>query len=351
MEKTSHARGAHMGLTIYSAPSNIALIKYMGKVNHQDNLPTNASISYTLEHLRTFVTLERIDHLSEDVWEPLTLKDLDNSDKTLVPVLTLKSIELFPLELSEKGKAKFLNHFRALKEIAKVSGFFKIKSANNFPSDCGIASSSSSFAALTLAAMTEFQKQSSEKLDLSASNLSALSRKGSGSSCRSFYSPWCVWKTDRGEPIEIPYKHLHHIVLLLDKEKKEVSSSDAHKRVTTSPLFPKRMARIQERFESLMQSLQNKSWVQARQICGAEFEEMHQLFETSEPPFSYRSAKTFEVLQLLSQWEKNNELAPLITMDAGSNIHLLFRSEDKELAEVYAKNLKPLEMMTSWGLS
>lgn len=351
MEKANRTRRAFMGLTIYSAPSNIALIKYMGKVNHQDNLPTNASISYTLEHLRTFVTVEKIDHLIEDVWEPLELKDLESSEKALEPRVTLKSIELFPLELSDKGKAKFLNHFRSLKEIAKASGFFKIKSANNFPSDCGIASSSSSFAALTLAAMSEFKKDCKESIDTSASYLSALSRKGSGSSCRSFYSPWCLWKTDRGEAVEVPYAHLHHIVLLLDKERKEVSSSEAHKRVITSPVFPKRMAIIQERFTALIKSLQNQSWAQARQICAVEFEEMHQLFETSEPPFSYRSSKTFEVLKLLSGWEEKHEKAPLITMDAGSNIHLLFQSEDRELAQMYAKDLKGIEMMTSWSLS
>lgn len=323
-----------MGLKTYSAPSNIALIKYMGKTNHQDNFPTNASISYTLEHLRTFVRIEKLEGSTKDIWEPLQDENL----------------KLFPLELSEKGQLKFLNHFQKLKELAQVNGFYKISSANNFPSDCGIASSSSSFAALTLAAMTEFQKVTANQLDLSASALSALSRKGSGSSCRSFFSPWCVWKTDRGEGISLPYPELHHIVVLLDKSKKEVSSSEAHKRVTTSPIFPKRMEVIQKRFSDLIHSLENSLWSQAREICWTEFEEMHQLFETSVPAFSYRDSKTFEMLKTLANWQKENlAQAPIVTMDAGSNIHLLFRPEDLNLARQYEEKLKPLEMITSWS--
>ena len=46
-----------MSKWVASAPSNIALIKYMGKTDEQDNRPTNRSLSYTLNHLRTTVEL------------------------------------------------------------------------------------------------------------------------------------------------------------------------------------------------------------------------------------------------------------------------------------------------------
>jgi diphosphomevalonate decarboxylase len=142
-----------------SAPSNIALIKYMGKTAAQGNLPTNASLSYAAEHLRTFVTIE--DGTGEDGWQPL---------------------EGFPvLQLSEFGQQKFLNHFRRLKKHWGIEGSHTVRSANNFPSDCGLASSASSFAALTLA--TRQLTPQSVSLD----ELSRLSRQGSGSSCRCFF--------------------------------------------------------------------------------------------------------------------------------------------------------------------
>src|SRR4051794_19365469 len=43
------------------APSNIALIKYMGKVPGSANLPENPSLSVTLDGLRTFAELERVE--------------------------------------------------------------------------------------------------------------------------------------------------------------------------------------------------------------------------------------------------------------------------------------------------
>ncbi|MBN8537086.1 MAG: diphosphomevalonate decarboxylase [Deltaproteobacteria bacterium] len=317
-----------MDLKVYSAPSNIALIKYMGKTNAMDNLPTNTSLSYTLEHLRTFITLEKND---KDEWR------------------VLQGDGLFPLVLSEKGKQKFINHLSFLREQAQVKEFFLIKSANNFPSDCGIASSSSSFAALTMAAMNEFQKLSNNLLDLSPSNLSALSRRGSGSSCRSFFSPWCAWKTDRGFSLDFPYTHLHHIVILVDIRKKEVSSSEAHLRVTTSPFFQERLTNVEKRFHDLSLALKNSNWLILRKLCFDEFTEMHQLFESSMPPFSYRNEATFKVIdQLLLLEKKNQEKAPIITMDAGSNIHLLFKNEDLDLAKKYRSLFNGYDLLTSF---
>jgi diphosphomevalonate decarboxylase len=99
-----------------SAPSNIALIKYMGKTKSEVNLPSNASLSFTLEHLRSFVVLEPSESGSDD-WKPLP--------------------GFARMELSEKGRTKFINHFGRLKTQWQIPGHYVISSANNFPSDCG----------------------------------------------------------------------------------------------------------------------------------------------------------------------------------------------------------------------
>lgn len=216
---------------VYSAPSNIAIIKYMGKTSTQQNLPTNASISYTLDHLRSFVAMEPISG-DQDQWQPLVGEGL------------------LPIELSEKGKTKFLNHLSRIKEIWGVSQKFLVKSANNFPSDCGIASSSSSFAALTLAAVSELEKIKPGG-DTSFLAMSKISRLGSGSSCRSFFEPWAIWETAGAEPWQGHFLDLNHSVMLLDSGKKDVSSSDAHVRVTTSPLFSQRLLNVKTRLEKI----------------------------------------------------------------------------------------------------
>jgi diphosphomevalonate decarboxylase len=303
-----------------SAPSNIALIKYMGKTSTSGNLPTNSSLSYTLEHLRSFVVIEPGD--GEDKWRPLPG---------------------FPeLKLSDVGREKFLKHFDFLKREWNIPGFYTLKSANNFPSDCGLASSASSFAALTLAA--SHLARELHGAVLSPEELSRWSRKGSGSSCRSFFTPWAIWRGDGAESVEMVTR-LEHAVVLVEEGKKAVSSSEAHKRVASSLLFQGRVDRAELRLKNLLESLGSGRWRDAFEICWSEFQDMHALFETSNPSFGYFEPKTVEVLaHLRDTW---NELGdgPLVTRDAGANIHLLFRPEQTSQAKIWLKNFKTL---TSW---
>ena len=296
-----------------SAPSNIALIKYMGKVESNGNRPTNSSFSYCLESLRTFVRLQADSTLTEDVWQPYRRDDLR------------------PIELSEKGRSKFLNHFAMLKREFKISGFYRVESANNFPADCGLASSASSFAALTMAAHELMLRQSEAgKMAYRPKELAKLSQKGSGSSCRSFFSPWSLWHSDGAETIQIPYKSLKHQVLLCDEGVKSVSSSEAHMRVLTSDLFKGRVERAEDRLQRLITVLRAENWKAAFEICWNEFWDMHVLFHTSAPAFMYMNEKSVGALEMLHKtWMKNGD-GPLITMDAGSNIHLLYRPDQEQ---------------------
>jgi diphosphomevalonate decarboxylase len=281
-----------------SAPSNIALIKYMGKIDTKINRPTNSSLSYSLENLRSFVRLKKNETAAADQWAPFERSDL------------------LKMSLSEKGLAKFLGHLDFLKKEFKIKGFFDIESGNNFPADCGLASSASSYAALTLAVHEWVLKNSAGAIaPHRPKELSRLSQKGSGSSCRSFFSPWALWHHDGAEAMQFSYQNLKHQVILCDQQKKEVSSSEAHIRVTTSDL--------------LVQALREQQWKTAYQITWSEFWDMHMLFHTAVPPFMYMNGLSFQVLKELNDfWNSKND-GPLITMDAGSNVHLLYRPDQK----------------------
>lgn len=295
-----------------SAASNIALIKYMGKVDTKLNKPTNSSFSFCLEKLRTFVRIRQNPALSEDTWAVYQREDLR------------------PITLSEKGREKFLTHFSFLKKEFKLPGFFEIESANNFPSDCGLASSASSYAALTLTAHNYMlQNAEGAKMSYRPKELAKLSQKGSGSSCRSFFSPWSLWHSEGAETIQIPYQNLKHQVLLCDESVKKVSSSEAHVRVLTSDLFKGRVERAEDRLQKLITALRAENWKAAFEICWNEFWDMHALFHTSSPAFMYMNASTMKALSMLHNAWLDKQDGPLITMDAGSNIHLLYRPDQK----------------------
>lgn len=301
------------------APSNIALIKYMGKLDETTNLPSNPSLSYTLNHLLSYVELE-LAH-EADKWEPLIVNEENKQF------------------LNSSQQAKFIKHLNVIKNKLGFSGHFIIRSGNNFPMGTGLASSASSFAALTTCAVTAISEILQIPM-LDQTHLALLSRQGSGSSCRSFFKPWALWDKDKVSSIDLPYASLIHRVVVVSKDEKEVSSREAHNRVISSPLFEGRFHRATSRLNNLIHALSKKDWKEAYIIVWEEFEDMHKLFETSAIPFSYMTKSTHEILEYLRKiWYEYND-GPLVTLDAGPNIHLLFRNDQKELISMIETNLK-----------
>ena len=298
--------------------SNIALIKYMGKTDSHKNRPVNGSLSWTLDHLLTKVCLERSDDI-QDHWQPLEGP--------------------FSFQMTQRGLEKYLSHFQNLKKYFGVKDCFKIKSGNNFPADCGVASSASSFAALTEAsclALTEITGR-----EISLFEKAQLSAWGSGSSSRSFLTGWVHWDGCEIKSLESSFLSLLHIVVLISDKPKEVSSSQAHKNILSSLLFKGRDKRAENRLANFKENLQNHNWSQLYSIAWQEFWDMHSLFETSEPSFGYLLPESLGVLKKAQKLWLNQGDGPLITMDAGPNVHLLFRpDQDSMMLDFFRNHLK-----------
>lgn len=297
------------------APSNIALIKYMGKIDPSHNRPTNPSLSYTLPHLQSFVELRPFSGQS-DYWEPLEMPGFKSFD------------------LSKSSQERFLKHLQMLKQLFEYEEHFIVRSTNNFPTASGLASSASSFAALTRCACIALSELTQKPLPDDFVQ-AQWSRLGSGSSCRSFFAPWALWDDEHCQPIELPYQHLIHHVIIVSDEEKEISSKQAHLAVQTSPEFLFRPDRAKVRLEELLNSLKALNWKKAYKICWDEFIDMHQLFATCERPFHYITKTSQQVLDTLQDFWKTHGDGPIVTMDAGPNVHLLFRDDQAEMAKFF----------------
>jgi diphosphomevalonate decarboxylase len=129
--------------------------------------------------------------------------------------------------------------------------------------------------------------------------------------------------------MQLPFQNLKHQVILCDQNVKTVSSSEAHQRVTTSDLFKGRPERAEERIKNLIQALSTQNWKSAYEISWAEFWDMHLLFHTAVPAFFYMNPLSLKCLMELNEYWNLKKDGPLITMDAGSNIHLLYRPDQK----------------------
>ena len=120
------------------------------------------------------------------------------------------------------------------------------------------------------------------------------------------------------------------MVVVCDK-KKLVSSSSAHARVVSSSLFVGRQERAEQRLIELIAALSHKNWSQSFDLVWAEFWDMHALFETAMPSFSYLLPSSIKVLNYVRDFWREHADGPLVTVDAGPNIHLLFRDDQAHL--------------------
>lgn len=294
------------------APSNIALIKYMGKNCHASNIPVNASLSYTLNAYRSIVMLSAAE---QDQWQPL--------DDTL--------------SLQPHEQQRCLDHVARVRQWCGLTQPFLVRTTNTFAASCGLASSASSFAALTAAVAGWAQKDHATPQPNWA-QWAAWSRHGSGSSCRSFFGPWALWSGEDVSAITLPYTQLTHALIMVDARPKTVSSSAAHRNITTSRYFTGRANRATMRLTALIHAMRDENWHEAYEIIAEEYQDMHQLFETAATPFTYRSPCAKRCITWLSAlWQAQGD-GPWVTMDAGPNIHLLFR--DRDHAQTILADLK-----------
>lgn len=150
------------------AHANIALAKYWGKLDGEQNLPAVPSVSVTLEALLTTTEL---------LFDP-----------------SLRSDQL-RLDGSEVQGASLARVVRLLDEARARSGskcFARVTSANSFPTGSGLASSASGFAALAMAALGACGRP------VDRAEASDMARRASASAARSVFGGFA--RLDAGKP-------------------------------------------------------------------------------------------------------------------------------------------------------
>lgn len=315
---------------IASAPSNIAFQKYWGKADVNTQWPANDSLSMTLSQART-----------ESV-----AKVIDGPDHV---------VELNGQRIDrEQDRKIFLTLDYLLQEWGET-GKIKLRTRNLFPSNCGLASSASGFAALTLASLAAFDSQKAQTLLSSLSGRQALanwSRMGSGSSVRSFFGGYVLW--DRGaSPDQQSYQSLYEkdywclmdTVVLFSTAPKPVSSSKAHLYAQRSPLFKPRIAGLHERLLGLREALESRSIKTLGRLIEEEALEMHAVMMTASPAVQFIHDGVSRFLAWIREARQKMGLEVYFTMDAGPNVHLIYEPLHQDaLAKAIADHFPGLEL-------
>ena len=291
----------NLNLVKARAHANIALVKYWGKEDEEQVIPYNSSLSLTLDKLYTDTIIE-------------------TSDK-----------DVFVLNGIMQGKNETEKIFRFVDRFRQLShrkNPVRITSVNNFPTAAGLASSASGFAALATAANRYFN------LNMSKKELSVITRFGSGSATRSLFGGFVIWQKD-----ESPYAYEYDsaewdiamIVVVINKEKKEISSKEAMRRtVQTSPYYPAWVLSAQSDIENMKKAIKKHDFRVVGEITQSNALRMHASMMSAVPPIIYWQPETLNVLRLVDELNKKG-LDCYATMDAGPNVKILTRQSNVEL--------------------
>lgn len=314
---------------IAEAPSNIALVKYWGKKDPERQWPAGPSLSMTLDKAITRTAASQIDDgrdqfvLGGQVWsstDPRRIKSVD-----------------------------FLDHLR---KTLGFSAALHIETENTFPESCGMASSASGFAALTLAAVAAWTNSHSfEDLNVrgfSRERLAGLARMGSGSACRSFWGGFVSWEPGPSfesqvvQPI-FPHDHweLVDCVLIPSREPKKVPSSAGHVGAWSSPLFKPRLMGLAEKMDAFTEAIKHRDLPLLGMLLEAEALEMHAVMMTADQPIRYLGERTLQILAWIRQSRNAGELHGYFTLDAGQTVHLLMEKDGSESAIEFIRQAHP----------
>lgn len=314
---------------VAKAPSNIAFLKYWGKMESSTQWPSNNSLSMTLKncHTETKAYILKGSNQFEVFYEG---KEVDD----------------------RSFREKIIRFLSLLKGRFSYEHFLRVDTKNSFPTASGVASSASGFAALTLAALCAWTNSNSmdelEAKGFSKETLADLSRLGSGSSCRSFHEGIVLWEKGSSSDSQkvsslfsTEHLKLTDTVVVLAPEKKELSSSEAHLRVWTSPLFQTRLAALVERQQQFLDFIKKKDFKSFGLLLEQEALDIHAVLMTADRPHSYLKDETQDFLVWLRNLRQEKRLEAYFTIDAGANVHVITRKTKQKDFIKYLKRDYP----------
>lgn len=313
----------------WSAPSNIALVKYWGKRENQ--IPANPSISFTLNDCKTITSV--------------AFSKKDNNGEFSFDFL-------FEGKPKEDFKPKIQKFFERIEQYCSYLKEYHIEidSKNTFPHSSGIASSASGMAALAMNIMS-LEKALKPEIpeDYFYKKASFLARLGSGSACRSVKGEVVIWgeheNTNSSNLFGVEFNEIHanfknyqDTILLVDKGEKQVSSTVGHDLMHNHPFAEKRFEQAHENLTQIKQILKVGNVEEFIKIVESEALTLHAMMMTSMPYFILMKPNTLEIINKI--WKFRNETATPVcfTLDAGANVHVLYPENVKEKVLQFIKN-------------
>ncbi|KAI5303626.1 GPI inositol deacylase [Ascosphaera pollenicola] len=309
-----------------TAPVNIAVVKYWGKRDKRLNLPTNSSLSVTLsqDDLRALTTASCSPAFPEGVTIILDGKPEPVKERAAACIQTLREMRR---SMEENDSS-----------LVKLSTFgLRIVSRNNFPTAAGLASSAAGFAALVTSIAHLYE------LPASASDLSKISRVGSGSACRSMLGGYVAWRggeqpdgQDSFAEEVAPVSHwpeMRALILVVSDLKKDTPSTEGmQSTVATAPLFSQRaQTLVPQTMKAMEEAIAKRDFPAFAELTMRDSNNFHAQCLDTWPPIFYMNDTSRAAVRLVHQLNQATGRAVCAyTFDAGPNAVIYYLEKDNE---------------------
>lgn len=314
------------------APANIALCKYWGKRDSELNLPMTNSLSISLGKLGAYTEIESIEADHDQIFfngKCINAKCTHSLNSAEPNPDALRISNFLDLFRGMQQQSQKVRQGKIIKKTETNRQNFRVSTISHLPVAAGLASSAAGFAALTLAINDLFG------FGLELKWLSVLARLGSGSACRSLWPGFVEWQKgeasdgsdSHGVPIEIHWPELRIGLLVVNKERKHISSRIAMENTCRSSFYSQWPARVEQDLMKIKKALNEHDFISLGEAAEANAMTMHGLMMTAEPPILYSTEKTIAAIHHVQKLRKQG-LPLYFTQDAGPNLKLLFLQKD-----------------------
>ncbi len=294
--------------------SNVALVKYWGKLDEVRRVPATGSLSVTLGGLTTETTVAFSERDADD------LVVLDGRPATGREAARVTA---------------FLDRVRALARAhGRALGAASVRTVNYFPTAAGLASSASGFAALAAASVR------AAGLEASHDELAALARLGSASAARSIHGGFVElvpyrdeagqWEARTAQVASEKHWDLRVLVVVVDAAYKPIGSTPAMARTAaTSPYYAAWLETWGKDLAECRTAVEHRDIELLASIAEHSALKLHSLCMTSRPPVQFLRGPSVDLMHAV--WAlRSSGTACGFTADAGPNVKVFCEAADEE---------------------
>ena len=302
---------------IARAHANIAIAKYWGKSDVENNLPAVPSVSVTLSALTTTTTVRFSQELEQD------------------------ELELNGAPASADAMRRATRMLNQVRELAGITHRAKIQSANDFPTASGLASSASAFAALSLASMR------AAGLSIDRTLASDMARRASASAARSVWGGFV--RLPAGSPgmtslaaqqIAPPdHGDLSVVVAVTTEAKKATGSTDGMQHTSkTSPYYAAWIELSHVLSERVERAIMNRDLRELGEAAEHSALAMHACAMGAAPAILYFEPSTIACLKAVRALRASG-IDAYATIDAGPHVKVITTSAHKEAVKAHMEKV------------